>query len=74
MMNNSAYQTNVTADASGQLTDMVIVPPLGEPLKDALAASTATQIANLLGSDREQFFLATGHKGGFKFSLPATSG
>jgi len=69
MMNNSAYQTNVTADASGQLTDMVIVPPLGEPLK-TLAASTATQIANLLGSDREQILFGDWAQGGIQIFAP----
>lgn len=69
LMNNNAYQANITAHASGQLTDTVIVPPLGEPLK-TVAANTATQIADLLGPDREQILFGDWAQGGIQIFAP----
>jgi len=69
MSENTAYQTNITTDASSQLTKTVIVPPLGEPFK-ALAASTAAQISTILGSDREQILFGDWAQGGIQVFSP----
>ena len=69
LMNNNAYQTNITTDAAGQLTDTVMVPPLGDPLKTA-AANTAAQLASLLGADREQILFGDWAQGGIQIFAP----
>lgn len=71
MTENSACQSNITTDASGQLTDTVIVPPLGEPFK-TMAASTAAQISNILGSDREQLLFGDWAQGGIQICAPGS--
>lgn len=69
MSENSAYQSNIATDASGRSTDTVIVPPLGEPLK-SMAASTAAQIASILGPDREQLLFGDWAQGGVQTFAP----
>jgi RNA polymerase sigma factor (sigma-70 family) len=49
----NAYETNLPGAQNGRLTKTVIVPPLGQPLKD-LAESTRTELVNLLGEEREK--------------------
>jgi len=69
MMNAAAYQTNIDIAASGRVTDTVVVPPLGDPLK-TLAKNTASQLSDVLGSDREQLVFGDWAQGGIQIFSP----
>ena len=69
LMNADAYQTNIVTDASGRITDSVIVPPLGEPMK-ALAGNTADQLTTVLGREREQLLFGDWDQGAMQIFWP----
>lgn len=69
MTEEAAYQTNIEVDASGRITDTVVVPPLGDPLK-TLAKNTASQLSDVLGSDREQILFGDWAQGGIQTFSP----
>ena len=65
----SAYETNVPATQPGRQTMTVVIPPLGQPLKD-LATDTATQLTSTLGTDREQMLFGDWAQGGIQPFAP----
>lgn len=69
MTENNAFQSTVVTNASGRITDTVITPPLGEPLK-TLAANTAAEISNVLGPDRERLLFGDWAQGGIQIFSP----
>jgi len=69
MMNESAYQTNIQVAASGRETATVVVPPLGDALK-TLAKTTASQLSDILGEEREQLLFGDWAQGGIRIFSP----
>ncbi len=65
----NAYETNTPASPSGRQTKTVVVPPLGQPLKD-LGAETAAQLTSVLGEDREQLLFGEWAQGGIQPFAP----
>lgn len=65
----NAYQTNIVTDTNGRITDTVVVPPLGEPLK-TLAANAADQLTTVLGREREQMLFGDWAQGAMQFFWP----
>lgn len=65
----NAYQTNIVTDANGRITDTVVVPPLGQPLK-TLAANTANELTTVLGQQREQMLFGDFDQGALQFFWP----
>lgn len=65
----NAYQTNIVTDANGRITDTVVVPPLGQPLK-TLAADTASELTTLLGQQREQLLFGDWEQGAMQLFSP----
>jgi hypothetical protein len=69
-MTANAYETNVPGSQSGQrLTKTVIVPPLGQPLKE-LAANTGSQLTDVLGAEREKLLFDGWDQGGIQIFWP----
>jgi RNA polymerase sigma factor (sigma-70 family) len=69
MITANAYATDVSAGPVGCLTNTVIVPPLGQPLKD-LAQDTGTQLDEFLGHDREKLLFDGWDQGGIQIFSP----
>jgi RNA polymerase sigma factor (sigma-70 family) len=69
LMTANAYETNSVATTTGRLTKTVIVPALGQPLKD-LAAQTRSQLADVLGGEREQLLFGRWEEGGIQTYWP----
>jgi hypothetical protein len=69
LMLANAYETNLPAGPTGRLTKSVIVPPLGQPLKD-LADATRTELVNLLGAEREKLLFDGWDKGSIQIFWP----
>jgi RNA polymerase sigma factor (sigma-70 family) len=69
LMTANSYETNLPDTEAGRLTKTVIVPPLGQPLKD-LAGDTGAQLTALLGADREQLIFAGWDEGGIQIFAP----
>jgi RNA polymerase sigma factor (sigma-70 family) len=65
MMTASAFQGNMSTNASGYVTNTVIVPPLGQPLQ-SLAEDTGAQLANILGPEREKLLFDGWDPGGIQ--------
>jgi hypothetical protein len=65
----NAYETNSTSAETGRVTETVIVPPLGQPLK-TLAADTASSLTGILGADREQLLFAGWDQGAIQIFWP----
>ena len=65
----NAYETNSPPAESGRLTKMVIIPPLGQPMRD-LAQTTRTELAQVLGEDREQLLFGDWEQGGIQLFSP----
>lgn len=69
MTENDAYQGSITTNTTGKITDTVVVPPLAQPFK-AVAENTATEIANILGADREELVFGDWAQGGIQIFAP----
>lgn len=65
----NANQTNIVTDTNGRITDTVVVPSLGEPLK-TLAANTANQLTTVLGHEREQLLFGDWDQGAMQVFWP----
>lgn len=65
----NAYETNSTATTTGRLTKTVLVPPLGQALKD-MGEQTRQQLVDVLGSEREQLLFGDWSKGGIQLFWP----
>ena len=66
---SNAYRTNIVTGANGQITNTVVMPPLGQPLK-TLAANTANQLTTVLGHDREQLLFGDWDQGATQLFWP----
>ncbi|HEY1421913.1 MAG TPA: hypothetical protein VGF20_00555, partial [Candidatus Acidoferrum sp.] len=71
LMAANAYETNSAAAPTGRLTKTVVVPPLGQPLKD-LAEQTRAQLTDVLGSDREQLLFGGWDQGAIQIFWPGS--
>jgi RNA polymerase sigma factor (sigma-70 family) len=69
LMTANAYETNLPGAQTGRLTKTVIVPPLGQPLKD-LADDTRALLTDCLGAEREQLLFAGWDQGGIQIFWP----
>jgi RNA polymerase sigma factor (sigma-70 family) len=69
LMAASAYETNSPPAESKRLTKTVIIPPLGQPLKD-LAQATRAELTQVLGDDREQLLFGDWEQGGIQLFSP----
>jgi RNA polymerase sigma factor (sigma-70 family) len=69
LMAANAYETNSAAAPAGRLTKTVIVPPLGQPLKD-LAEQTRSQLSDVLGADREKLLFGGWDQGAIQIFWP----
>jgi RNA polymerase sigma factor (sigma-70 family) len=70
LYDSNAYETNVAgAQPPGRQIKTVIIPPLGQPLKD-LGANTAAQLTSVLGADREQMLFGDWAEGGIQLFSP----
>ncbi len=69
LMNANAYETNSPATSTGRVTMTVVVPPLGQPLKD-VAEQTRSQLAAVLGPEREQLLFGNWSEGGVQLFWP----
>jgi RNA polymerase sigma factor (sigma-70 family) len=66
---SNAYETNTPSALSGRLTKTVIIPPLGQPMRD-LAQATRAELAHVLGDDREQLLFGDWEQGGIQLFSP----
>lgn len=69
LMLANAYETNLPGEPNGRLTKSVVIPPLGQPLKN-IADSTRTELANVLGAEREQLLFAGWDQGAIQIFWP----
>lgn len=69
LMASAAYETNLPATEPGRITKTVIVPPLGQPVKD-LASATRERLTEILGADREQLLFGDWADGGIQLFAP----
>jgi len=69
LMLANAYETNLQATQTGRLTKTVIVPPLGQPLKD-LAQNTRAQLTDVLGAEREKLLFDGWDQGAIQIFWP----
>lgn len=65
----NAYETNAPSAQSKRFNKTVIIPPLGQPLKD-LAQATRAELAQVLGDDREQLLFGDWEQGGIQLFSP----
>lgn len=65
----NAYETNTPPAQSGRVTKTVIIPPLGQPLKE-LAQATRAELGQVLGDDREQLLFGDWEQGGIQLFSP----
>lgn len=65
----NAYETNSAPAQAGRQTKTVVIPPLGQPMKD-LGADTAAQLTATLGADREEMLFGDWAQGGIQIFSP----
>jgi hypothetical protein len=66
---SNAHETSAASAESGRLTKTVIIPPLGQPMRD-LAQTTRAELAQVLGDNREQLLFGDWDQGGIQLFSP----